>query len=692
MKYKFQLGRKMMTPSTLVETVSINYEDFSEHFLTCGTCLCTYDSQEHIPKLLSCSHSVCRSCLERIVAATGVRDAGSFRCPICRETIPLPRGGINALPPSFLVNQLLDLMSRQRREVVPRCSTHTAQELLFCESCDCVFCSACNEGSHENGNGSYSHTVIPFSIAIKRMSEILLYKANLCIEKLNVAAENVNSEIGKLDQNVEHTFELINRTFQEIINAVEKRRQEVLGMIKKMRDEKKKVLLDQLTMIQGEKSTVEKECQGLQNQVEVRNITKKISDLNEKIDAVKNFMEPRENAFIKYEHLHNSAFSEIEAALNAFGRVRTSKTFPALCTADVCDTSAHLESFSLLRTVDYHGSLQSAGGDPVVIELRYENGEQVEAQLLDEGDGTYNIRYTPEQVGIYELHVSIFGRPIKGSPYHFTSSEHINPVICFGSAGAGDEHFLQPAAIAINKAGRVFVLDTGNSRIKVLGPSLEFVQHFLGDGFEERGGTGIAVTPSDSLLVINWRTRYVTELSFDGTLVSQFTHSDFVEPLSLAVNSKGEILVVDNNLKCVFVLDPSGKLLRRIELKRKGIRHSRFVSLIATGPQDEILIADSHIHVFSPGGEFLREIYPDGRNRGHFGGITYDKKGHIIATRSDKNKHYIQVFNFISGQLLYCIDSADAKLKRPAGLAVDDQYSVVVVDLGNDCVKKYRYK
>lgn len=28
--------------STLVETVSINYEDFNESFLTCGTCLCEY--------------------------------------------------------------------------------------------------------------------------------------------------------------------------------------------------------------------------------------------------------------------------------------------------------------------------------------------------------------------------------------------------------------------------------------------------------------------------------------------------------------------------------------------------------------------------------------------------------------------------------------------------------------------------
>lgn len=47
--------------SMLVETVSINYEDFNESFLTCGTCLCVYDGSEHTPKLLPCSHTVCKS-------------------------------------------------------------------------------------------------------------------------------------------------------------------------------------------------------------------------------------------------------------------------------------------------------------------------------------------------------------------------------------------------------------------------------------------------------------------------------------------------------------------------------------------------------------------------------------------------------------------------------------------------------
>lgn len=98
------------------------FEEWKILFLFAGL----YDGGEHTPKLLPCSHTVCLHCLSRI-AASQTRDTGSFRCPICRELITIPRGGVSALPPSFLVNQLLDLMSRQRREVIPKCSVHINQ-------------------------------------------------------------------------------------------------------------------------------------------------------------------------------------------------------------------------------------------------------------------------------------------------------------------------------------------------------------------------------------------------------------------------------------------------------------------------------------------------------------------------------------------------------------------------------------
>ncbi len=70
-----------------------------------------------------------------------------MRCPICRETILVPRGGASTFPPAFIVNQLLDLLASQRRDRVPKCRLHPAQELLFCETCDVIFCPDCRGGT-----------------------------------------------------------------------------------------------------------------------------------------------------------------------------------------------------------------------------------------------------------------------------------------------------------------------------------------------------------------------------------------------------------------------------------------------------------------------------------------------------------------------------------------------------------------
>lgn len=793
-----------MTASTLVETVSINYEDFTEGFLTCSTCLCTYDAGDHYPKLLHCSHTVCKSCLEKIASLPGVGESGSFRCPICRETIPLPRGGIITLPPSFLVNQLLDLMARQRREVIPKCSTHVQQELLFCETCDVVFCNICTSGCHSNignksqlqqsehrssssanassnnnynnnniGNGNSNvteHTVITFSIAIKRMSEILVYRGTQCMAKLDEAHENVQREIRKLDQNAEHAFEDINRTFQEIINIVDRRRQELLGLAKKIREDKRSVLEDQLKAIESEKSKVESEINALQYQVEVNNITKKINELGDKLDSLNSMSEPQENCFIRYEHLHNQAVNMITNSVNEFGVIRTSKTFPSLCTASVSKCSAHLRSVATITALDYHGNKQRFGGDPVAAELTHlQDGSNVTVRITDNRDGTYDAQFIPPKGGPYSLKITIFGRPIRTYPVVFDASDHINPLCIYGCRGPDTHQFNQPVGLTVNgKDGTVYILDTGNGRIKVLAQSdtnnspFTFVSHIEGECLGNKSATGIALNMNgSSLLVSNWRTKYITEIELNGNFLRHFTHNDFVEPTYLAVNSKGEILVADNGAKCIFIFHQSGLLARKIEASSSSssssalparekaaikseestgkisssskdhkshskMKHSNsltkttstaatttaatvtsvtsnsnvttvtgvsfgVIGALAVGANDEIIIADSIIHVLSSNGQVMRQIYPEGKGRGSYGGVATDGKGHLVATRVEKTKSFIQVFEYNSGQLKFVINSSEAKLKRPSSIATTNEFHVIVVDLGNDCIKKYRY-
>ena len=141
-----------------------------------------------------------------------------------------------------------------------------------------------------------------------------------------------------------------------------------MSEVKRKKDEKKKVLEDQLGIIKVEKSKVDSDVKAMQHQVEVRNITKKISDLNCKLDTVSTLSEPRENSYIEYivdasdEEIFQKKLSELAIEM---GQIKTSKTFPSLCRLTMDTAIANLEMGARLTTINYEGQAQNQGGDPV---------------------------------------------------------------------------------------------------------------------------------------------------------------------------------------------------------------------------------------------------------------------------------------------------------------------------------------
>lgn len=675
-----------MTSSTLVETVSLNYEDFSESFLTCSTCLCTYDGQERTPKLLSCSHTVCRSCLERLVQATGSQQ---LRCPICREAVTLPAPGVAALPPSFLVNQLLDLVQGRRREVVPKCVTHpAAPELLFCETCDRVFCSACPGDAHDDS----SHTVVPFSIAVKRMSEILLYKAQLCLGKLDAAAEAVSAEMNRLGEAVERATDQVEASFREVQDLLEQRRKSLLGALQGLWERKRATLQEQLDLITAERERLERDCCGTENQLEVRNLTKKIADLDSRMSSLGLLADPRENCYLHYDCSGNNALTDIAEALGSFGRIETSRTFPPLCTLNVPDCPAHLEARVVLRTYDYEGHPQKVGGDPVEVELSDADGASLDVRLTDRGTGEYVIQFRPPCVGRYLLTVSVLGRAIRGSPFEFAAIDDVEPDLVIGRCGiSSDDCFLQPVAAVWGPGDSVYVLDTGNCRIRVFSPELCSIGHLTGTGLEERGSTGLASSPSrETLLTCNWKTRHITEFNASGQVLRSFTHADLREPTALAVNSHGDVFVVDSGERCIFIFEHDGKLRKKISCGTPPGGSSP--NAIAIAPNDLVLVGDSGIHVFDSEGNHVKDMFLQGRGKGRICGICVDHEGKVLATRSERNKNRLLVFHSVGGELAFTIEGQESRLGRPAGVAVLPGGHALVVDLGNNCIKRYRYQ
>jgi hypothetical protein len=256
-----------------------------------------------------------------------------IRCPICRESILLPRnGGVCNLPPSFIINQLLDLVkSKKSRDIVPRCCNHPTEELLFCETCDKSFCSLCE--SHFKVVSNADHIIIPFSIAIKRMAEIYLFKSNQCINSFNLALANVKSEIGQLNQTVESVCSRVDESFELVKALADRRKHELLRQLARLKESKTSILNDQIKLILNEKQKVESECkQYHQLNIESKLLGAQIEAMNEKLDCLRTLREPRENCFIDYEYKFNDCLQDMERTLGFFGRFKTSSTYPPLCT------------------------------------------------------------------------------------------------------------------------------------------------------------------------------------------------------------------------------------------------------------------------------------------------------------------------------------------------------------------------
>lgn len=88
------------------------------------------------------------------------------------------------------------------------------------------------------------------------MSEILLYRANECLSKLGSARDAVASELRRLEAAATAADEAIDRHFAELKAALDKRHSELKSAAAAAATHKRKLLEEQLKLIDAEKSKV----------------------------------------------------------------------------------------------------------------------------------------------------------------------------------------------------------------------------------------------------------------------------------------------------------------------------------------------------------------------------------------------------------------------------------------------------
>ena len=105
---------------------------------TCGVCL--EDMKTLKPRLLSCHHSFCESCMQHLVKSEKIT------CPTCRTVTKVSDNDVSKLSINFFLLQILDREKSKETTLCQLCCTEKAAN--FCEACSDMICKEHNKVQH----------------------------------------------------------------------------------------------------------------------------------------------------------------------------------------------------------------------------------------------------------------------------------------------------------------------------------------------------------------------------------------------------------------------------------------------------------------------------------------------------------------------------------------------------------------
>nr|XP_054762191.1 tripartite motif-containing protein 2-like [Lytechinus pictus] len=121
----------------------------------CPVCLSAFTD----PKILSCSHTFCKACLDNLLECRG---NSQIRCPICRAVTQVPNQDVGKLQVNFALKSLIDDMKGQPQICTNCNSDEKPDAVVYCQDCAKYLCTSCLI-THSQWEGFISHEVIVMS-------------------------------------------------------------------------------------------------------------------------------------------------------------------------------------------------------------------------------------------------------------------------------------------------------------------------------------------------------------------------------------------------------------------------------------------------------------------------------------------------------------------------------------------------
>ena len=289
----------------------------------------------------------------------------------------------------------------------------------------------------------------------------------------------------------------------------------------------------------------------------------------------------------------------------------------------------------------------------------------VKAAIQKKEKNKYTISYQPTHRGRHQLHMKVDGVPIRGSPFAVIAVKNLSIPIrttsglespwgvavnqrgeivvaeygghcitifsssgekirTFGSKGSAHGQFSVPCGVAVDGDGNILVADESNHRIQKFTADGKFLTAVGRNGkkhLEFKYPVGVAVNHRNRKVYIcdtnNHRIQILNaDLTFFSTTSSFGScgsgDGQFTYPYDVALDSTGNVYVVDHKGHRIQVFAAEGRFLRKFGKKGSGDGELNFPSSVSIDSDDIVYVTERNnnhrVSMFTSEGQFLRSF------------------------------------------------------------------------------------
>ena len=669
-----------------------------DDLLVCGICEELYDDDTHQPKFLACHHTFCADCLNKLSNKEQPNPA-SIQCPNCRSNTQLPLNRVAGLQTNFYISRIKNVPKTPEQTQALRnkdnCHMHRNRtKSYFCVTCGVSICCDCIVMDHST---KFGHSVV----SISDKEAIYLQELNASNETKTLNKRNlqlIESEMAMLTaakenalKDLETCIELANKQLEQhknhlrsqILDRYSTQRNNLLGIQKQVQEATKTLTKN---MAQFKNVTKTGDLNDLKPISEIlEKVNKEILTRFSRIDLGDNYL-----AFES-----NTGVYEFNRSLCTLGKIYSKGLLPTKVAFKYGELKSCYNATITAEVYDHHGEQVTVSSDTLSVEVTDPRNTKLHTHICMAGS-VYTITFEPQVGGLHKICGMFLGERLTTEQTHI-SVKSSRPVLKFGKNGHGKGTFNFPRAVAIDNDNCVYVADTENKLIQKFTADGKFLSEF-----------SVAVhdkdhTTCDIALDLNKRWIVCPEIkdknktlkgvnrilvfNLEGELLKTYDLTDTSNPSRIAINRHGEKITSDLYQKSLYKVDGGSTFLCRME-------EIDLPGYISIDDDDSIIVPDKAkgcIYIFNPDGSIRNVFGSSGTGKGQLKepyGIATD--GEYILV-SEQGNSRLQVFKY-DGTFVSMIGDGEDPLLRPQGMAVTKDGHVYVVDRGNHCVKKYKYK